>query len=67
MISSGASSVASLVLTGATSSIVIDGRLDTTLISGMCCKKMRQYECGFHKCDFIIVIEYISQQLNKCL
>lgn len=34
LISSGASSVASLVLTGATSSIVMDGKLDTTLTSG---------------------------------
>lgn len=39
LISSGASSVASLALTGATSSIVIDGRLDTTLTSGTCCRQ----------------------------
>lgn len=43
LISSGASSVASLTLTGATSSITIDGRLDTTLTSGMCCREEKRW------------------------
>lgn len=57
LISSGASSVPSLALTGATSSIVIDGRLDTTLTSGMCCKQKKgQYKCGLHKHNHVIII-----------
>lgn len=35
--------MASLTLTGATSSIVIDGRLETTFISGICFKNQTKH------------------------
>lgn len=47
LISSGASRVASLTLTGATSSIVMVGKLDTTLTSGTGCE---QDECQTDYC-----------------
>ena len=53
-ISPGAIRVASLVLTGATSSIVIDGMFDTIFISGAACKD--QIWCMYHMYSFMFIL-----------